>query len=349
MGPAIATSILLNSELKQQFDLLHLDTRINESVGAMGKASFGKVFRSLKLYARYIDLLRRERPDLVLLPIAQTTMGFLKDAVFLKWGWLFGRKMVVHLRGSDLKNWLDRSNVFTRWMYRFWVKKAKGAIVLGEGLRYLFAPEFPEDRIFVVPNGVDLEIPKRERGENVQILYLSNFLPGKGSLHLFEALNLLEDEFVGRVELFAAGSWDDETYEAKCRAQIAQCPVKIELSAPISGESKWNALASADIFVFPPVAPEGLPWALIEAAAAGLPIISTDQGAIKDVVQHGRSGFIVQPGSAEAIAEKLKLLIKDAALRQQMGEASRERYEEGFTEARMVAQMAACFHELIEN
>lgn len=349
MGPAIATSIIMSSSLKERFQLLHLDTRINESVGTMGKASVGKAFRTCALYWHYIKLLRKERPDLVLIPISQTTMGFFKDVFFLKWGWLLGKTMVVQLRGSDLKNWLARSSWFTRGAYKFWIKKAKGAIVLGEGLRYLFEPEFPGNRIFVVPNGVNLEILKQKTGEKIRILYLSNFLPGKGSLHLFEALNLLDKEVAEKVELFAAGSWDDAAYEAECRKQIDNCSVKVELSKPISGEEKWNALASADIFVFPPVAPEGLPWALVEAAAAGLPIISTDQGAIRDVVVNDISGFIVEAGSAQAIAEKIELLVKDAELRKEMGQASRQRYEAEFTEQRMVDKMTACFNTLIQS
>ena len=88
MGPAIATSILLNSSLKENYELLHLDTRINKSVATMGKWSPMKAMRSLGLYIRYIGLLLKEKPDLVLVPISQTTMGFMKDAVFLKWGWI---------------------------------------------------------------------------------------------------------------------------------------------------------------------------------------------------------------------------------------------------------------------
>ena len=350
MGPSIATSILLNSALKDRYELLHLDTRINKSVATMGKWSPTKAFRSLGLYWRYIRVLIKEKPDLVLIPISQTTMGFMKDAVFLKWGWLLRRRMVVQLRGSDLKNWLAGSSGFTRWVYRFWMRKVKGAIVLGEGLRYLFEPEFSGDKIYVVPNGVDLEFPKKQMtGKKTRLLYLSNFLPGKGSLHLFEALNFLDEQLADSVEISAAGSWDDEAYEAKCREQIEKCSVKVELSKPISGSEKWNAFGNADIFVFPPVAPEGLPWALIEAAAAGLPIISTDQGAICDVVKSGRNGYIVKAGSAKAIADKLKMLIMDPELRKRMGRASRARYEEGFTEERMVEKMTACFNELIAS
>lgn len=350
MGPAIATSILLKSALKDQYELLHLDTRINKSVATMGKWSPVKTLRSLGLYFRYIGLLLKEKPDLVLIPISQTTMGFMKDAVFLKWGWIIGRKMVVQLRGSDLKNWQERSSLFTRWMYRFCVKKAEGAIVLGEGLRYLFEPEFPPEKIFVVPNGVDLEFPVIEKDEGkLKLLYLSNFLPGKGFLQVLEGLGLLDEEHSGMIMLEAAGSWDNEEYMAKCSRLMDESAVEILIRGPVSGEEKFRMLAEADVFIFTPTAPEGLPWALIEAAAAGLPIISTDQGAIKDVVVDGTNGFIVEAGSGKAIADKVELLINDLDLRERMSHSSRMRYEEGFTEQKMVDRMSEAFDKLIEN
>ena len=349
IGPAIATSILLNSALKGRYELFHLDTRINKSVATMGKWSPMKVVRSLGLYFRYIDLLLKEKPDLVLIPVSQTTLGFMKDAVFLKWGWITGRKMVVQLRGSDLKNWQERSSSFTRWLYSFWVKKAEGAIVLGEGLRYLFEPEFPAEKIFVVPNGVDLEFPKSEKKDGkLKLLYLSNFLPGKGFLQVLEGLDLLEEEFSGEMMLEAAGSWDNEEFIAHCSRLMEESAVDVLIRGPVSGKEKFRMLAEADIFIFTPIAPEGLPWALIEAAAAGLPIISTDQGAIKDVVVDDENGFIVEAGSGVAIADKLELLLKDPELRARMGRTSRARYEEGFTEQKMVKAMSACFNDLIK-
>jgi len=258
--------------------------------------------------------------------------------------------MVVQLRGSDLKNWQERSSSITRWLYRFWVKKAEGAIVLGEGLRYLFEPEFPEEKIFVVPNGVDVEFPIREKNEGkLKLLYLSNFLPGKGFLQVLEGLDLLDEELSGKMLLEAAGSWDNEEYMAKCSRLMDESAVEILIRGPVSGEDKSRLLAEADVFIFTPTAPEGLPWALIEAAAAGLPMISTDQGAIKDVVVDGKNGFILEAGSGKAIAEKLELLINDPELRERMGRASRMRYEDGFTEKTMVERMAEAFDNLIEN
>src|SRR5690606_22185497 len=109
------------------------------------------------IYVRFIDALRRDRPDLVIIPISQATIGFLKDSIFILLSRLFGRKTVVQLRGSNLQNWLASVPAPTRAYIDAVLRTAHGAIVLGAKLRPLFEKYIEADRIFVVPNGADYE------------------------------------------------------------------------------------------------------------------------------------------------------------------------------------------------
>jgi len=108
-------------------------------------------------------------------------------------------------------------------------------------------------------------------------------------------------------------------------------------------------LADSDIFVFPPSAPEGHPWVIVEAMAAGLPVISTDQGAISESVLDGENGFIVDPDSPEQIAEKIALLVKNEKLRKEMGRRSREVYENNLTEEKMVSGLSESIRTIIDE
>ena len=78
-------------------------------------------------------------------------------------------------------------------------------------------------------------------------------------------------------------------------------------------------LSDADIFVFPPRAPEGHPWVIVETMAAGLPVISTDRGSIAECILDGTMVFIVPVNKPDAIASRMNQLIKDASLRERMG------------------------------
>ena len=110
----MATRILLDSRLKGMYQLIHVDTGANESLGTIGKWSLRKVAATLGIYRRMIRALWRDKPDLAIIPISQSTTGFLKDSVFIMLSRLSGTRALVHLRGSDILNWMERSSPLTR-------------------------------------------------------------------------------------------------------------------------------------------------------------------------------------------------------------------------------------------
>ena len=88
---------------------------------------------------------------------------------------------------------------------------------------------------------------------------------------------------------------------------------------------------------------------ILEAMAAGLPIITTDQGVIRETVMHEVNGFIVPKGDPPAIADMILLLLRDEALCQRLGQASRERFLAHYTLDRCARDMARVLKEVIEE
>ena len=84
-------------------------------------------------------------------------------------------------------------------------------------------------------------------------------------------------------------------------------------------------LAQLDLFVFSARPDEGFGIALAEAMAAGVPIVATDVGACREVLDGGRCGLLVQPGSAEALAAGIRAVLADPAGAQQRAAAAKER------------------------
>ena len=95
-------------------------------------------------------------------------------------------------------------------------------------------------------------------------------------------------------------------------------------------------LAQADIFVLPSLW-EGMPLALIEAQAAGLPAVVSDVVGNRDVVIHGETGFVCKTDAE--LLQKTRLLIEDADLRRRMGQAAREMAAKRFSVERMHSEM----------
>ncbi|OFW52524.1 MAG: hypothetical protein A2163_08240 [Actinobacteria bacterium RBG_13_35_12] len=232
------------------------------------------------------------------------------------------------------------------------VRSAQGIIVLGNKLKKLFSSFFKDERIFVVPNGANFNFPlsKRKSLDKVRLLYLGNLQPSKGIEDILNAVAMLK-KGDGVSEFYAdiIGDWWDDITRDLCFELINKNNLPVTFHKPLTGEEKFLFLTNADIFIFPPREPEGHPWVIVEAMAAGLPIISTDQGAITESVIDGVNGFIVEKQNPHQIAEKIKLLIENPELRIKMGKESRRLYEENFTEEKMVERLTQAFNATINR
>jgi glycosyltransferase involved in cell wall biosynthesis len=105
-------------------------------------------------------------------------------------------------------------------------------------------------------------------------------------------------------------------------------------------------LAQSTIVVLPTLYREGVPRILMEAASAGLPIVTTDAPGCREIVEHGRNGILVPPGDEEAVAAAIISLLEAPALRRQYGAAGRVLAVEEFGVDAVVARTLAIYAEL---
>ncbi|MDE6734268.1 MAG: glycosyltransferase family 4 protein [Desulfovibrio sp.] len=105
-------------------------------------------------------------------------------------------------------------------------------------------------------------------------------------------------------------------------------------------------LACADVFILPSRF-EGFPNAVMEAMAAGLPVVASDVGGIPDLVRHGEDGFLHAADDVEGMAESVLVLLNDAALRARLGASARERIAGEFTLRRLGDRVLARYEELL--
>lgn len=112
-------------------------------------------------------------------------------------------------------------------------------------------------------------------------------------------------------------------------------------------EDIGNFLNGIDIFVLSSLN-EGMGKTIVEAMAAGLPVVGTDVGGISEIVVEGETGFIVPPGNAEAIAERIEKLYLDKGLRSSMGERGRERAALYDTHS-MVRKVESLYEEVLKE
>jgi glycosyltransferase involved in cell wall biosynthesis len=94
---------------------------------------------------------------------------------------------------------------------------------------------------------------------------------------------------------------------------------------------------------------EGLPRSILEAMRAGLPVVASDVGGVREAVVEGDTGYLVPRGDAEALAKRLTALLEDPARRKAMGRAGRDRYHEHFRFERMFQETLAVYRSMVEE
>ncbi len=351
IGPAVACRILINSRLKDEFRLIHLDLSDHRDINTLARIDFINIWLAVKQYFLLFFMVARHRPDLVYIPAGQSTVGYLRDAGYILIAKLFGRKVLTHLRGGYFRNWYNESGRLMQAFVRFVHRKVDGQIVLGNNLRSLFNWLLPDERIYVIPNGGDFQLPERSTAhKKITVLFLGNFIRSKGVLEVLYATPAVY-KACPDIEFVFAGEWRDDETRKDFIAFLEKYPdLPVRNSGPVKGDEKFRLLAGADIFVFPTYyRNEGHPWVIVEAMAAGLPVISTNHAAVPETVIDGTNGFLVEKKSHAAVSEKIIRLASDPALRQRMGGESRKLYLAEFTESRMVERMADVFMRVISQ
>jgi glycosyltransferase involved in cell wall biosynthesis len=134
--------------------------------------------------------------------------------------------------------------------------------------------------------------------------------------------------------------------EPTLRAQVAAAGVADRFTF-VSGAIGPKVICAFDIFALPS-AYEGMPYVLLEAAAAGLPTLATAVGGSRSVISHGRNGFVVSNWDAQEFATQLSYMIQNAQLRSEMGRESRK-IGKRFTVERMVRETIDVYRTAIER
>jgi glycosyltransferase involved in cell wall biosynthesis len=217
---------------------------------------------------------------------------------------------------------------------------------MGSSLRWVFEGLVPSDRIEVVANGTPDQGMNGVPRDAETVLFLSNLRRRKGLVEALEAARIVLDHHPSARFLFV-GEWESAELEKEARA--AAVGPRIEFLEAQSGAAKDRLLASSSILLFPPVEPEGHPRVVLEGLAAGIPIVTTDRGAIAETVIDGESGFILRDPVPEELADRVLRLLRDSDLRKQMGEAARARYLESFTQEKADRRLADWLSRLADS
>ena len=214
----------------------------------------------------------------------------------------------------------------------------------------------PADRCWLVPNGIDLEeVVRREstaaakerfgvESDRLIIGGAGRLSAEKGFSQLIRAAGLLVDQGV-ELELWLAG-------DGPCRGELERLVSELGLGERIKllgyRADMMDLYHAMDVFVVSSVR-EGLPNVLLEAMALELPVLCTPVAGIPDLIRDGENGLLVGGGSASELAEGLRVLLDDATLRRQVGQAARKSVAESHDFRRRMEVVSAIYEEVLRD
>jgi glycosyltransferase involved in cell wall biosynthesis len=183
------------------------------------------------------------------------------------------------------------------------------------------------DRTVVIHNGVPLDRPRRPPGPAVRpvtLLSVGRLRAPKDFVTLIRAFAALEP---GTARLRIAGDGPDR---AAVEAEIERLGLQGRVELLGTRDDIPELLAGADVFVLASDS-EGLPMSVLEAMAAGLPVVASAVGGVPEAVRDGETGALVPPRDSAALAHAIGRIVADPALRDRLGEAGRRRVEREFS------------------
>jgi len=251
---------------------------------------------------------------------------------------------------------LQNESFIWHFLVSYTLSNALGGIILGHALKGDVNLFIPDERLVYVPNCIENGsfFSWMNHNKYIQVLFLSNLHPTKGPFDVLRAANLLIKQKLNvRFVLAGADSSLNFTDQLKSYINDKGLDEYVKMLGPVYGEEKDKLFVASDIFVFPTYFErETFGIVNIEAMSWGLPVISSTEGAIPEIVQDGITGFIVNPNSPEEIADKIINLVNNPDLRKNMGIKGREVYKLKYTSeayARNLDSAILFFENILTN
>ena len=344
-GVSVLTHTLLQSPLASRYELVHLDTRDDRGVSNIGRPDLMNAWLAVRHGVRFAAMLARTRPSAVYVPVSQNGLGFLRDTLFLAPAAARGVPLVLHFHGGRFDDFV-RGTGPLRPLVRLLMQRTTRAVVLGSALAGMLRGLVPDERVRVIPNGVSDPGHEHRRGHSptLRVLFIGNLRPDKGYIDLLEAGLRLLSEGVS-MELTLAGDVSDTTSHGEVLRRLRPPAEHVRFVGAVGTERRNELLRAADVLVLPS-RDEGHPLVVLEAMAAGLPVIASRVSTIPETVIDGETGLVTEPGDIGALAAALRRMT-DEGTRLRMGISGRARYVEEYTLERWSARMTALFDDVV--
>jgi glycosyltransferase involved in cell wall biosynthesis len=342
-GVSTHLGLLLSSGLAEKFTLTHFQVgregRNESRLSRIARFLFSPLSLALAILGRGVDVVH--------LNTSLNPRAYWRDLVYLLVAKACGARVLYQVHGGDLPQQFFRgSRLLTAWL-RATLRIPDAVVVLANSEVEAYRAFVPAQQVMALPNGIDIvpfaRLARSDHRGPLRLVYIGRLAREKGLYEALAAMQLSQADKL-QVRLVIAGSGPEEASLKRCAADLGIAG-NVSFTGPVFGEDKINLLGDADAFLLPTYA-EGLPYALLESMAAGVPVVATRVGAIPDVVTEGVHGLFVPCRDAPAIAAAIARLYADRASLARMSEACRRRVAERYSISRLSQDFATLYSQM---
>jgi len=345
-GVSTHLNLLMDSTLADEYDIVHFQVgsegRDEGAIGKLLRLAVSPFFLAASIVFRHVSIVH--------LNTSLNPKAYWRDLMYLFVAKALGARVVYQVHGGQLpRKFFAKSRLLTSFL-RWTLGLPDVVVVLAQVELRAYREFIPGQQVVVLPNGIDCRpfsgVPtvRSDPARPLQLVYIGRVAREKGLYETLQGLRLAHELGVD-TRLVVAGSGGEEA-RLRRYAQALGIGARVCFVGPVFGNDKVKLLSGADVMVLPSYS-EGLPYALLEAMAAGVPVIATPVGAIPDVASDGTHGFLVPPRDGKAIAEALAILAGDREKLSWMSRACRRRIRAAFSIERLAQELSFHYARLI--
>jgi glycosyltransferase involved in cell wall biosynthesis len=323
-GITTLTESILRSPLNKKYEITFIASQA-EDFGIIRKLLLA-VIAAVRFAASWVW----KRPDIAYVHVGSNASLY-RESGFILLARVLRRPVIAHFHAGDVGSYLPRQPQIGRTFIQWALGCSQKIIAVSRESAGYLKKMLPSTAIAVLPNVIDLTwLPEpiirsdRMAGERrVKLLFVGSVGKLKGEKDLISALGLLQKRGIDLGISFVG--YGAESLADLCKqAGISEM---IEHLGPVPMSERAAFYREADIFVLPTYA-EAMPLSVIEAMAAGLPVICTPVGGVPEIINDGKEGVLFPCGDVTKLAENIAFLVEDEDTRVRMGDLARKRATE---------------------
>jgi glycosyltransferase involved in cell wall biosynthesis len=261
-----------------------------------------------------------------------------------------GVPLVYHVHSPAGRDSTRRlQNQINLWLERRSARRAARLIAVSPSVRtYMIDQGFAPHQVVCVPNGVPrIAVPARHEAPMAWTLGMTAlFRPRKGVEVLLEALSIVRHNGFD-VRLLAIGPFETPTYEAEVRTLAANLRLGDSVYWTGFVTDVAAELARIDALVLPSLFGEGLPMVVLEAMAAGVPVIASSVEGVPEAIRNRKDGLLIEPGNPRALAAAIEELVAGQLAYPALSASAQERHAHHFSAEIMAAHVAEVYDQVL--